>query len=228
MEETYTPADCLLIEDLEALKTIADPLRTQIMEALESQPLTVNQVAERLGLAASKLYYHISLLEKHRFVTVVSTTTHGNLIEKRYGVTARDFDLHENLLNFASQPSSDKSALYNLMLNLLDTARADLARSLEAREFNRQHGAQDHPRRVLLERGLRRIPDARAEDFMDRLAALFKEFEAEPDGSQQDTPLYALTIALHPSFYYHEDLDKSTAVPGRKPTARNKAREKKS
>ena len=44
------------IADLETLRAISDPLRVQVLELLESQALTVKQVAEKLGLAPSKLY----------------------------------------------------------------------------------------------------------------------------------------------------------------------------
>lgn len=212
MAKRHTPAPLLLIKDLEALKTIADPLRTQIMEVLEPQPLTINEIAERLGLSASRLYYHINLLEKHGFIQVTDTTLHGNIIEKQFGVVARDFDLDPELLRFASEADSDKQPFYSLMLNMLEATRADLARSLEAREFNRQQGAHMNPRRVLLQRAVRRIPENRAEEFMARLEALFTEFQEAPEGPKTKTPIYAMTLALYPSFYYHEELDMQPPV----------------
>ena len=47
-----------VINDLETLKVVADPVRNQIMEVLEKKPQNVKEVAEKLGLAPSKLYYH--------------------------------------------------------------------------------------------------------------------------------------------------------------------------
>ncbi|MFC1936911.1 ArsR/SmtB family transcription factor [Chloroflexota bacterium] len=82
MKEKFQPAPLMVLKDLEAVKVVADPLRNQIMEVLTAEPLTVNQIGEKLGLTASKLYYHVNMLEKHGFITVVDTIVHGNLIEK--------------------------------------------------------------------------------------------------------------------------------------------------
>ena len=41
------------------------------------------EYAGRLGLAPTRLYYHINLLEKHGLLVVDETRTVGNLIEKR-------------------------------------------------------------------------------------------------------------------------------------------------
>ncbi|MBI3160370.1 MAG: winged helix-turn-helix transcriptional regulator [Chloroflexi bacterium] len=208
------PASLLVIKDLEALKCIADPLRTQIMEVLNDQTLTVNQIGERLGLAASKLYYHINLLEKHGFVQVVETSVKGNIIEKSYGAAALNFELDKELLHFAAERGL--TSINEMLVSTLDATRADLIRSLEAREFNRQQGAQDHPRRAFLNRVLRRIPDGRAEEFMERLTGLLTEFEAEPEARASEAPMYAMTVALYPSFYYHEELDKPKKAGGRR------------
>ena len=64
MKKDKTEKKRFHIADLETLRAIADPLRVQIMELLEGgQALTVKQVAEKLGLAPSKLYYHFGALE---------------------------------------------------------------------------------------------------------------------------------------------------------------------
>jgi len=104
----YTPAPCLILTDLEAVKAIADPLRSQIIEVLSPEPLTVNQIAEKLGLAPSKLYYHVNMLEKHGFLKVVDTTVRGNIIEKHYWISAYDYDIEKDLLNFNVTTSDGK------------------------------------------------------------------------------------------------------------------------
>ena len=66
MNTDYTPAPILILSDLDAVKAIADPLRNQIIEVLSPEPLTVNQIGEKLGLAPSKLYYHVNMLENRQ------------------------------------------------------------------------------------------------------------------------------------------------------------------
>ena len=65
------PEPTMMINDLESLKVFSDPLRNQIMEILAPEKLTINQIAKKLGLAPSKLYYHINLLEKHGLIQEV-------------------------------------------------------------------------------------------------------------------------------------------------------------
>ena len=54
MSETNQPQETFLIEDLETLRTLSDPLRMQVYEILIAEPSTIRQVAERLGLAPSR------------------------------------------------------------------------------------------------------------------------------------------------------------------------------
>lgn len=194
------------IDTLEALKALADPLRSQIMEALYEKPLTVSLIADRLGVAPSKLYYHTKQLAEHGFVQVVDTKVQGNIIEKSYWLTARNFDLHKDLLAFAAHKAH--SELHEALLSRLDATRADLIRSIEAREFNREQGAQENPRGVMIAREVNRIPDDRAKEFMSRLKGLVAEFNDEAPVADIEAPNYALTIAFYPSFHYNEELDK--------------------
>lgn len=194
------------IDSLEALKVVADPLRTQIMEILYPKPMTVNQIADRLGLAPSKLYYHMNQLELHGFVHVVDTQVQGNIIEKFFWLTAKDFDLDKELLQFAGHEVTNE--VHQVLLSTLDATRADIVRSIEAREFNRGQGAQDNPRHLMLTREVNRISDERAQEFMERLKALLEEFSSEAPVDDAAAPNYAMTLAFYPSFYYNEDLDK--------------------
>jgi len=62
-----------IINDLETLKVVADPVRNQILEVLEKKPQNVKEVADKLGLAPSKLYYHFNMLEKVGLIKVVES-----------------------------------------------------------------------------------------------------------------------------------------------------------
>lgn len=114
MKIDHTPAPSLILTDLEAVKAIADPLRSQIIEVLSPEPMTVNQIAEKLGLASSKLYYHVNMLEKHGFLKVVDTTVRGNIIEKHYWITAYDYDIEKDLLNFNVTTTDGKENVINM------------------------------------------------------------------------------------------------------------------
>ena len=198
----FQPAPLHVIKDLEAAKSITDPLRLQILEVLVQSPMTVNQIAEKLGLSASKLYYHVNLLEKHGFLQVVDTTIHGNIIEKHYWVTAYDYQLDKDLFNFNVTTSEGKDNIINMSLATMDTTREDFIRSIEARAFNLEHGAEPHPRQVINFREVILVPEEKIDDFQSRLHALLEEFKEMKAPEAEGQHPWALSVFMYPSFYF--------------------------
>ncbi len=199
--EKFKPAPVLMVKDLETLKILADPLRNQILEILAPGKLTVNQIAEKLGLSSSKLYYHINLLEKHGLIQEVDSIIKANIIEKVYWITAYECKMDENLCNF-STPIGQQSTMTS-MVAPIDTTREDILRSLEARATALEQGAEPHPRELIVRREVQNMSDDIADQFADRLNAILEDFKKyEGDESDQDTHTRALTIAFYPSFYY--------------------------
>lgn len=198
-----------LVRDYDTLKVIADPLRAQIVEILLRAPLNVKQVAERLGLAPSKLYYHFGLLEKIGLVAVADTRQIANIVEKSYRVVAANIEVDPALFNFNTE--AGKENLNTALLATLDTTRDDVMRSLHARYSALEGGAPPRPRNMMLSRVLSRIADKRADEFKARLAALLQEFDTADDDAAAET--YALMIAFYPSFYYRTDPPAQPGAP---------------
>jgi DNA-binding transcriptional ArsR family regulator len=201
------PMETFMIQDLETLRLLADPLRTQIIEILVQEPLTVRQVADRLGLTPGKLYYHVNLLEKHGLLVVVETRMVSNMLEKVYRSVSDDFDVEPSLLSFTTDQG--KESLRSIFAGTLDATREDLARSLEARAFNLEHrGAQQQPRKVILNRDIARLTEEQAEKFADRLEQLIKEFGSQDQAGKpgaEDLQTFALAVAYYPSYFYQEE-----------------------
>jgi DNA-binding transcriptional ArsR family regulator len=209
MEENQIP-DTLIIHDLETLKVIADTLRTQILEALVHESLNVRQVAERLGLSPSKLYYHVNLLEKHGLIRVVDIRVVANIIENIYRATASNIEIDPELLSFKAE--GGKENIHTLISNIIDSTREDFLRSLEARTFDLERGAPERARRAIMNRELSRMTDEKSEEFARRIEALIKEFSAadlEEESPDEALQTYALTIAFYPSFYFPDEKKKS-------------------
>lgn len=207
MEENFGKK-IFVIKDLETLRVIADPLRPQILELLVHDAQTVKQVAEKLGLAPGKLYYHFSLLEKHGLIEVAETRQVANMIEKLYRATASEIDLEPSLLSFSTDQG--KESIHTLLTSALDSTREDLQRSLQARAYNLERGAKPRPRKAFVKRGLSRIPDDLADEFSERLLALIDEFESlddPPRAEGEALQSYALTVAFYPSYFYQDELE---------------------
>jgi len=189
------------ITDLETLRAVSDPLRVQIVELLAAD-LTVKQVAEKLGLAPSKLYYHFTTLEKLGLIEVAETRMVSNMVEKVYRSSADLVDVDPALFKFAKEGSNESM---NMVINsTIDATRDDIIRSLQARQFQLEQGGDEQPRRFIINRLISRISEERVGEFQDRLVTLLQEFESENDASSRKTDLqpYALTVAFYPSFYF--------------------------
>jgi DNA-binding transcriptional ArsR family regulator len=195
------PNELFTIRDLETLRVIADPLRMQIVELLIPAGQTVKQVADRLGLASSKLYYHFSLLEKHALIEVAETRMVANMIERVYRATARDIEIDPSLLSISTDEGREAARTY--ITPTFDATREDLLRSLQARSFQLEQGAEQHLRHVLITREVSHIPDERVDEFLERLKALIKDFTSADQGEPSaDSPSHALMVAYYPSFYF--------------------------
>lgn len=78
-----------VIRDPEAAKLISDPMRRAILNLLRQKSLTEADLAESLGLTDATVNYHLRLLRKIGFLTVVRTEPeeHG-IMQKFYAPTA--------------------------------------------------------------------------------------------------------------------------------------------
>jgi len=197
------PISTYTIRDIGTLRVITDSLRIQILELMIQEPQTVNQVADKLGLAPSKLYYHVNLLEKHGLIQVAETRTVANIIEKVYRAVARNIDIDPSLFTFRTEEG--KEAFNSTITPILDTTREDLLRSLQARAFQLDQGAEEHPRGVIVTRDISHLSEKRVKEFMERLTKLQNEFyEADQGAPSLESPNYALTLVFYPTFYFKQ------------------------
>ncbi len=203
MEEN-TPAGTFTISDLDTLRVVADPLRNQIVELLIMEPQTVKQIAERLGLAPSKLYYHIGLLEKHGIIEVAETRMVANLQEKDYRTVAHAFHIAPELLSFGT--SAGRDTISSLIISTMDTTREDFLRTVQARALATEQGQPEQLRRAILTRETARVPESRLPEFIEQIERLIKAFsEADNSNSNEPHHNYAFTIAFYPSLYFSEE-----------------------
>lgn len=197
-----------MIKDLDTLRTVADPLRAQILELIIQEPQTIRQISEKLGHAPSKLYYHFGLLEKVGLIAVAETRMVANMVEKVYRATAANIDIEPSLCTFTTEVG--KETIRTIVTPVLDVTREDLLRSLQAREYQLDRGAAAQPREMIVNRCVSHLSEPRVNEFRERLKALLQEFEQADEGAPSvDSPNYALTIAYYPSFYFEPE-DSST------------------
>jgi DNA-binding transcriptional ArsR family regulator len=199
-----TPA-VFVIHDLETLRVMADPVRVQIFETLAYATLSPKQLGQKLGLATSKLYYHLTLMEQHGLITVAETVMVANLQEKRYRTTAPYLDLDPALLSCS--PAQTQDAVMTVLASTLNATREDVFRSLRVRAAELAAGAPANPQHIVISRQIARLSEQRAEELRTRLKALMEEFGSADDVPEAAIPdaLYALTVAFYPTVHFNDD-----------------------
>src|SRR5918996_3635847 len=128
--------DVLVVSDLDVLRLISDPVRIQLLELMRSAPRTVKELASELGVPATRLYYHMNLLEDHGLIRVASTRIVSGIVEKRYEVTAARLSVDRSLLSHIGEPTT---GLETHLAFVLDEAKAEILNANRAGLIDASH-----------------------------------------------------------------------------------------
>lgn len=81
----------IVVREPEAFQLLADETRRKILYLLRVKEMTVNQLAQELGLTSQAVYHHARKLLKGNMIEVAREERVGHLIESYYRATAEDF-----------------------------------------------------------------------------------------------------------------------------------------
>ncbi len=158
--------------DADQLRILLEPTRSQIIDLLSERAATTSQLADVLGRPKGTIGHHCKQLEAAGLIHVVRTAKVRAIEERYYGRTARLF-----LLGSFEAAGVSVDAF-------LDEAYGELKQAATAPDSDAVHRASVR---------YARIPHDRADEWAERLAALFDEFAAQPRGG--DTT-YGLLVGL--------------------------------
>jgi DNA-binding transcriptional ArsR family regulator len=181
-----------VIEDLEALKVISDPLRLKILETTSRDPArawSAKELAAGLGTSQTKLYHHLGLMEEHGFLRVAETRMVSGIQERRYAATAHGFRIERSLLS----GGAGQAALSETIDALFDKARGEIIASVHEGliEASDPEGSK---RRASFSMGHARLSEAGVRRVMRLIERLSDATDAdEPSGSH-----YGFLLAFYP------------------------------
>lgn len=202
MSDDYQIAEDFLIEDLDTLKVLADSRRLSILKAIGTKPITVKQIAKRVGIPPTKLYYHMNMMEKHQIIQVAETRVVSGIIEKLYTVTAKTYKPGPGLLT-AGDIEANSQSLESMVFSVMDNVREELLRSFRAgivklSEQEPAHGRLDIASMML------NFTDEEVAEFDKRLYALVQELCGEGREERPDRKPHNFFFVR---FQMHEDDD---------------------
>lgn len=188
MDKEYQIKDEFLINDLDTLKVLADSRRLSILKSLGTTPLTVKQISKRVGIPATKLYYHINMMEQHNIIQVVDTRVVSGIIEKFYAVTAKAYRPGDGLLT-AGDLEANTETLKTMVFSVMDNVRDELLRSFRA---GIAHLTDEVPPadRIDIASTVLPLTDEQAAEFDKALGQLLQQFCQDAD-QKTDVPRHS-------------------------------------
>jgi DNA-binding transcriptional ArsR family regulator len=113
-EEMEASGEQFVIRDVVTLKSLADPLRLQVLLEMQDGPRTVKEVASTLGVPQTRLYYHVKILERNGLIHVAGRRMVSGIEERSYQATAKSWTISPELAS-----SVPESGLLKAMLDVL-------------------------------------------------------------------------------------------------------------
>lgn len=209
------PDTVRIIDDLDTLRLLTQPLRLRIVEALRSAPgpLTVKELAAALGTTQTKLYYHVNLLEGANLIRVAATRLVSGIVEKRYAATTYRLSVDRALL---SREASGDDGLEVLLSIILDQARTEIRRSVAAGLIDLKTWQSDarNPDSLILGRKWLLLTAEQLAVFHRRLDDVLEAFEGTdpmPQAYVTEAPpgshLYELLLGFYPAVFERSGSD---------------------
>jgi DNA-binding transcriptional ArsR family regulator len=167
------------VQSLEALRALVDGQRHRIVTLLMDDAFTVKELADRLHIARTGLYYHLGILESHGLVRVTDSRLVSGIVEKRYRATARTFRIDRALLS----RQASMSEIAATQVSILDAVAADLhLRILSTPPVDDAD--------LLVSRAFLRLGTHRRRELRDRLMSVVEEYrDADADGVETQVAL---------------------------------------
>ncbi len=196
-----------VIDDLDTLRLLTQPVRLKIVEALRSAPgpLTVKELAATLGTPQTKLYYHVNLLEGADLIRVAATRLVSGIVEKRYAAASYRIGVDRALLSPAASGDDGLEVLLSIMF---DQVRTEIRRSVAAGliDLDRSRDDDKGPNSLVLGRKWLLMRPEETAEFLDRLDQVQHDYQGQdpmPSEFLSDAPpgsqLYELLLGFYPA-----------------------------
>ena len=190
------PVAEMKISDLETIRVMSDPLRLRIVQAMSTdieQPWTVKRLAGTLSLPPTKLYYHVNLLEQHGLIKVIGTGIVSGIVESRYAIAARRFEVDRAV--FAPAGAERTEVMGGLVTTIFDTTRDEVLYGVRAGRITTGDTDRDPQRRLTISKNGVRLNPVRAAELRERIEAVIAAFDSDndPDGIN-----IAALVAIYP------------------------------
>jgi DNA-binding transcriptional ArsR family regulator len=189
--------DVCYIQDVDQAAALLKPLRLELLKRM-AEPRSCPALADALGQATQKVYYHIKALETAGLVEKVGERRVGGIMEGLYQARARSYWLSPQLVDRVGGPRRTHDQLsLDFLLSLAEELQADVGQL-----------AQDTDRHVPslgLSAQIELRDSAERGAFLQELNAVFQALaqkygrRATDPPATDGTPLFRLMLACYPT-----------------------------
>lgn len=176
------------VREAARIRTLTSVTRQRILDRLEAiGPASIKDLAPRLGLEPDRLYYHVRLLLRHRFIDEVGKAGSGRTTETLYDLVHRRWHI-----DYEGAGPAARKALDALTASMLRLARSDFAGALQSGRAR----ARGNTRNLWSLRLEARLGRAELRALQTHLTAIVDILRKDDRGG--DGELVALTWVLAP------------------------------
>ncbi len=94
-----TLKDVHILNTLEEINIVSDPIRLKIIMTLGATPKTAQDLSDALGVSRSKIHYHLKILEQNGIIEVVDTELINGITQKYFLPVAKAFIPNSEIFN---------------------------------------------------------------------------------------------------------------------------------
>jgi DNA-binding transcriptional regulator GbsR (MarR family) len=186
MKETTT------LKKLVQIKVIASPLRMKLLEAFSNKPMTTKQVAQSLGMPATKLYHHVDALEQASLIKLVKTQKKRGTTEKYYQTVAHRFSIDRKIFELRPQTKKTINELQTMVTSMFDDTLSEINQSIAEKLIKPKN---KHRPTILTHSYISTTPD-QIEKICKKIDTFIKGFCSMKH--RRGAVKYGLTLALYP------------------------------
>ena len=195
MSTKLTQKESFIIEDRAVLKEIVDITRQKIVRTLYDDPLTAEDIANKVDFPQEKIYYHLKKLESVGIIQSENAGIVNGINQKQYLNVARNIIVKMDMLKPGSD-QEDRKFIHNVLsedhikvMSLVDQIT----------------GYNEEPIKPVMRSKTFNVPEKKYQEIAAQLKEIFNQLEsiqAEDEGSD------AVSIHLDIKFFIFKESSK--------------------
>jgi len=195
MNTKLNQKESFIIEDREVLKEIVDITRQKIVRTLYDDPLTAENIADKVDFPQEKIYYHLKKLESVGIIQSENAGIVNGINQKQYLNVARNIIVKMDMLKPGSD-QDDKKFIHNVLsqdhikvMSLVDQIT----------------GYNEEPIKPVMRSKTFNVPEKKYREIAAQLKQIYDQLESAQAGDKKSD---TVSVHLDMKFFIFKDSSK--------------------